>query len=200
MEAGYVVKTDQPASPLVARTEGAWSRLTGENDGCETIDARPAECTIEPSRFSSTTRRRICIVNLRVKRKNVAFVGLLSAGKSVLLTAIINHLRNHDPDVVPLGATRGALSLLREELLDGGIKAFPYTQNRDLLGNGRWIAKTLELQGYRARIARTDWRVTQLDLTFCGPVRAPRTDRRRGRDVCPPQLLMPIRCLSGNIG
>lgn len=37
------------------------------------------------------------------QRIRVGVIGMYQSGKTVLLTSLINHLLNHDPDRLPLG-------------------------------------------------------------------------------------------------
>ena len=44
------------------------------------------------------------IFRVKTTEARVGVVGLYSAGKTVLLTSLINHLQDHDPDRFPLGS------------------------------------------------------------------------------------------------
>ena len=48
-------------------------------------------------------------------------VGLYSAGKTVLLTSLINHLQDHDPDRFPLGSKETRLRKFTVHAPDRGL-------------------------------------------------------------------------------
>ncbi len=96
---------------------------------------------------------------LRVKTTEcrVGVVGLYNTGKTVLLTSLINHLENHDPDRFRLGP--GA-AVRKFELLppDQGWAAFNYPGFRDaLVHHGRWPEKTRDRSQVACRFERSDW-------------------------------------------
>lgn len=97
---------------------------------------------------------------LRVKTTEcrVGVVGLYNAGKTVLLTSLINHLENHDPDRFRLGS--GDTSVRKFELLspDPGWAAFNYRGFRDaLVHHGRWPEKTRDRSQVACQFERSDW-------------------------------------------
>ena len=88
----------------------------------------------------------------------VGVVGLYNAGKTVLLTSLINHLENHDPDRFRLGS--GDTSVRKFELLppDPGWAAFNYSGFRDaLVHHGRWPEKTRDRSQVACQFERPDW-------------------------------------------
>ena len=45
-------------------------------------------------------------------RIRVGVIGMYQSGKTVLLTALVNHLVSHDPDRLPLGADHTEIGFL----------------------------------------------------------------------------------------
>jgi predicted YcjX-like family ATPase len=98
---------------------------------------------------------------LRVKttEARVGVVGLYSAGKTVLLTSLINHLQDHDSDRFPLGSKETRLRKFTVHAPDAGWTAFNYTGYRDALVNaGRWPSKTTDRSQFVCQFERSDWR------------------------------------------
>ncbi len=97
---------------------------------------------------------------LKTVERRVGVVGPANAGKTVLLTSLVNHLEHHDPDRFRLG--RGAA--VRKFALhpaDPGWPAFDYAAYRDALVHaGRWPAKTRDRSQVVCTFERSDW-------TFC---------------------------------
>lgn len=88
----------------------------------------------------------------------IGVVGLYNAGKTVLLTSLINHLEHHDPDRFRLGD--GTVRLRKFEPLtpDDGWSPFNYLGYRDaLVHRGRWPEKTRDRAQYVCRFERSDW-------------------------------------------
>jgi predicted YcjX-like family ATPase len=95
---------------------------------------------------------------LKTTECRVGVVGLYNAGKTVLLTSLINHLENHDSDRFPLGPRGTTLRKFTPEPLDRGWASFNYTGFRDaLVHNGRWPEKTRDRSAYACRFERSDW-------------------------------------------
>ena len=83
------------------------------------------------------------IFRVKTTEARVGVVGLYSAGKTVLLTSLINHLQDHDPDRFPLGTPETRLRKFVTHKPDDGWDAFNYAGSRDaLVHGGRWPAKT----------------------------------------------------------
>jgi predicted YcjX-like family ATPase len=94
----------------------------------------------------------------------VGVVGLANAGKTVLLTSLVNHLDHHDPDRFRLGDGAGVrkFTLLPP---DPGWPAFDYPAHRDALVHaGRWPAKTRDRSQVVCTFERTDWTVSDVLL------------------------------------
>jgi predicted YcjX-like family ATPase len=84
---------------------------------------------------------------------------LYNSGKTVLLTSLINHLQDHDPDRFPLGSKETRLRKFAVLPPDRDWAAFNYTGHRDALVNhGRWPAKTTDRSQFACRFERSDWR------------------------------------------
>lgn len=88
----------------------------------------------------------------------VGVVGLYNAGKTVLLTSLINHLQDHDPDRFPLGGPGTRLRKFAVLPPDHGWEPFNYAGSRDaLVHGGRWPAKTRDRSQFVCRFERSDW-------------------------------------------
>lgn len=100
------------------------------------------------------------------KHKCVGFVGLLQAGKTVLLTSLINHFRFHEPQRLPIGSKECSVVELEHLPPCYAAEQFAYDDNRHELSENRWPRKSLVMQEYRALYTRTDWRLGVLDLSL----------------------------------
>ncbi len=104
-------------------------------------------------------------LHLKTAEARVGVVGLYSAGKTVLLTSLVNHLDHHDPDRFRLG--KAGTSVRKFELLppDPNWVAFNYAGFRDaLVHNGRWPEKTRDRSMLACRFTRTDWNISDCVL------------------------------------
>lgn len=89
----------------------------------------------------------------------VGVVGLYNSGKTVLLTSLVNHLQDHDPDRFPLGSRETKLRKFVTLPPDDGWEGFPYAAARDaLVTGGRWPGKTRDRSQFVCRFERSDWR------------------------------------------
>jgi len=98
------------------------------------------------------------LFHVKTTECRVGVVGLYNAGKTVLLTSLINHLENHDPDRFRLGL--GDTTVRKFELLppDSGWAAFNYRGFRDaLVHHGRWPEKTRDRSQVACKFERSDW-------------------------------------------
>ncbi|OWK36628.1 YcjX family protein [Fimbriiglobus ruber] len=90
----------------------------------------------------------------------VGVVGLYNAGKTVLLTSLVNHLDNHDGDRFRLGHGKEIQTIRKFEILppDDGWAAFNYAGFRDaLVHNGKWPEKTRDRSQLVCKFERSDW-------------------------------------------
>jgi predicted YcjX-like family ATPase len=98
------------------------------------------------------------IFRVKTTEARVGVVGLYSAGKTVLLTSLINHLQDHDPDRFPLGKPGTHLRRFTVKEPDRGWAAFNYPGHRDALVNyGRWPSKTTDRAQFVCQFERSDW-------------------------------------------
>lgn len=98
------------------------------------------------------------IFRVKTTEARVGVVGLYNAGKTVLLTSLINHLQDHDPDRFPLGKPGTTLRRFSVKEPDSGWAAFNYTGHRDSLVNyGRWPEKTKDRSQFVCQFERSDW-------------------------------------------
>ena len=85
-----------------------------------------------------------------LRRKRVAVVGLLQSGKTVLLTSLIDHLRNHSPLKVPLDNKGTQIVGHKERAPRTKLGRFPFKKIRAALGQRTWPEKTLAAAEYRS--------------------------------------------------
>ncbi|MCU0705664.1 MAG: YcjX family protein [Fimbriiglobus sp.] len=104
-------------------------------------------------------------LHLKTTECRVGVVGLYSAGKTVLLTSLVNHLDHHDPDRFRLGKPGTAVRKFTPLPPDPHWAGFDYARYRDaLVHSGIWPAKTCDRAMYACRFARTDWAVSDCVL------------------------------------
>lgn len=88
----------------------------------------------------------------------IGIVGQGRAGKTVLLTSLINHLEHHDPDRFRLGDGSARIRKFERVPPDSGWSEFNYPGFRDaLVHQGKWPAKTCDRSQYVCRFERSDW-------------------------------------------
>ncbi len=96
---------------------------------------------------------------IKTTEARVGIVGLYSSGKTVLLTSLINHLQDHDPDRFRFGKPGTHLRRFTVEQPDRDWTAFNYTGHREgLVHTGLWPSKTTDRSQYVCRFERSDWR------------------------------------------
>jgi predicted YcjX-like family ATPase len=108
--------------------------------------------------------------------RRIGVIGPRWSGKTVLLTALINHLKFHDPPRFVLGRRDrpGEATHFRElsddpEIARGGgsLPWFDYEGYRNqFVQNGRWPATTRDASQYAFRFERTDWHFSDVQLRF----------------------------------
>jgi predicted YcjX-like family ATPase len=99
------------------------------------------------------------LFRLKTTEVRIGVVGLYNAGKTVLLTSLINHLQDHDPDRFPLGSASTQIRRFTVHPPDHGWTHFNYAGYRDALVNsGRWPAKTTDRSQFVCQFERSDWR------------------------------------------
>jgi predicted YcjX-like family ATPase len=88
----------------------------------------------------------------------VGVVGLYNSGKTVLLTSLINHLQDNDPDRFALGSRDTRIRKFATLPPDSGWDAFNYAGCRDaLVHGGRWPGKTRDRSQFTCQFERSDW-------------------------------------------
>lgn len=98
------------------------------------------------------------IFRVKTTECRVGVVGLYNSGKTVLLTSLINHLQDHDPDRFPLGGPNTRLRKFTVLPPDPGWEAFNYAGCRDaLVHGGRWPGKTRDRSQFVCQFERSDW-------------------------------------------
>jgi predicted YcjX-like family ATPase len=100
------------------------------------------------------------------RTKTVGIVGLIQAGKTVLLTSLIDHLKNHSPSQFPVGKTGTEICQIRTRVSRFNVETFPYSSFREGLGSAAWPKKSLQMQEHRADYSRDDWKWTVIDLSL----------------------------------
>ena len=81
----------------------------------------------------------------------VAVIGSKESGKTVFLTALTNHLRNHDKELLPLDGW-SAFNLKYDNEQMGKIPLFLYEKARIDLSNGEWPDNTTSLSAVRLKL------------------------------------------------
>ncbi|HUQ70482.1 MAG TPA: YcjX family protein, partial [Planctomycetaceae bacterium] len=98
------------------------------------------------------------------RSKTVGVTGLVRSGKTVLLTSLLAHLRNHSPQRLALGRNGTRVTEVRELPLGKHATRFDAVGYRNCLASNRFPPKTLATHEYRAEYVRSDWKYTRLDL------------------------------------
>ena len=81
------------------------------------------------------------LLRLKTRECRVGIVGLSNAGKTVMLTSLIDHLHHHDEDRFRIGH-HATLRKFQIEPVDKGWVKFNFEQYRDaLVHRGRWPRK-----------------------------------------------------------
>jgi uncharacterized protein len=99
------------------------------------------------------------LLRLKTIEARVGVVGLYNAGKTVLITSLINHLQDNDPDRFPLGSKETRIRKFTVLPPDRDWGAFNYSGHRDALVNaGKWPAKTTDRSQFVCQFERSDWK------------------------------------------
>lgn len=85
------------------------------------------------------------------ERIRVAVIGAKGSGKTVFLTALINHLRNHDQKLLDLKEW-SVTNLECDGGNSGNIPSFQYAKARDQLSQGEWPDNTKCLSVFRLKL------------------------------------------------
>jgi predicted YcjX-like family ATPase len=98
------------------------------------------------------------IFRVKTTECRVGVVGLYNSGKTVLLTSLINHLQDYDPDRFVLGSRDTRVRKFTTLPPDDGWEAFNYAGCRDaLVHGGRWPGKTRDRSQFACKFERSDW-------------------------------------------
>ena len=98
------------------------------------------------------------LLRLKTTECRVGVVGLSNAGKTVMLTSLIDHLQHHDEDRFQIG-NHATLRKFQIQATDKGWVKFNYEQYRDaLVHRGRWPRKTRDRSQFVCSFERSDWR------------------------------------------
>lgn len=109
----------------------------------------------------------------KTTERRIGIVGPRWSGKTVLLTALINHLKFHDPNRFAIGSKKrpGEVSHFREindHTTDGQISRLPWFDyegyRNQLVQKGSWPAATKDISEYRCEFERSDWKFSLLRL------------------------------------
>lgn len=113
-------------------------------------------------------------LHLKTIEKRIGVIGPRWSGKTVFLTALINHLKFHDPPRFVIGKRKspGEVTQFRELPENeqtarggGGLPWFDYEGYRNqFVQNSRWPATTRDASQYACRFERTDWNFADLQL------------------------------------
>ena len=81
----------------------------------------------------------------------VAVIGAKESGKTVFLTALTNHLRNHDPELLKLNGW-SVTNLEYDSGKTGDVPSFQYAKAREQLSHGEWPDNTRSLSAVRLKL------------------------------------------------
>ena len=100
----------------------------------------------------------------------VAVLGSFQSGKTVFTTALLNHIKHHDPNLLKVGrlGRTEPLSIVFDaessaENKTSAIARFPYEDYRAMAAK-KWPQKTKATSQYRCSFFRSDWSQTAAEL------------------------------------
>ena len=105
-------------------------------------------------------------------KRTVGVVGIGNSGKTVLLTSLISHLKNHHPELLRLhpGSKKQPAEIIcfEERSLPGmKIPMLPHEKYYNSFRHEmRWPDKTADALYYHCTFQRRDWSWTDVELTF----------------------------------
>ena len=93
----------------------------------------------------------------------IAVLGGFQTGKTVFTTALLNHIKHHDPELLKLGKTTndGPIKITFDEQMPlygetSDVDRFPYEEYRNNASK-KWPKKTKATAAYRCSFFRSDW-------------------------------------------
>ena len=93
----------------------------------------------------------------------IAVLGGFHTGKTVFTTALLNHIKHHDPELLKLGKTTndGPIKITFDEQMPlygetSDVDRFPYEEYRNNASK-KWPKKTKATAAYRCSFFRSDW-------------------------------------------
>lgn len=102
---------------------------------------------------------------VRSIRRRIGVVGTQNSGKTVFLTSLINHLRDHEPHDFVLGAGARVTKFQTKKIDKRMGEALNYAAYRDaLVYKGKWPQKTRDLSHFICSFNRSDWRASASEL------------------------------------
>lgn len=121
------------------------------------------------------------MIGFRYFKRTIGIVGLAGAGKTVTLTSLLSHLKDHEPEELVVSPKKpnflirkltnrpvDSVILKRFRPLSADLPSdvFNYERHRDaLINHGKWPEKTKDQVHYRVRFERSDWK-RAVDFTF----------------------------------
>ncbi|MFH1377607.1 MAG: YcjX family protein [Planctomycetota bacterium] len=106
-------------------------------------------------------------MSLLTFKRRIGITGLRNSGKTVFLTSLINHIKDHDPGAFPIGNGRALIRRFQPLDIDSDQDAFNYEKYRDTLSvQGRWPEKTRAASHYRCSFERSDWIARDIEIEF----------------------------------
>jgi predicted YcjX-like family ATPase len=102
---------------------------------------------------------------IKTFKRRIGVTGLSNSGKTVFLTSLINHLKDHDLNKLPIGNGDTSISKFEPHVVGKGKNQFNFERYRDTLVNsGRWPEKTSDSSHFLCSFERSDWRFTGVEF------------------------------------